>query len=117
MSQNPFEPGQSVLDNITGGPGLSNFEPPSNFVVYSLYANAAIDGIQIPMSMVLGEGEETIMIWGAVGVLQLVAFVACVVLWCQWKMRAARNIRVFSNGGRAQLQKITIWQLRSAWKK
>jgi hypothetical protein len=98
MSQNPFEPGQSVLDNITGGPGLSNFEPPSSLIVYALYASAAADGIQIPVSMLLGEGEETIAIWGAIGVLQFVVFIASVVIWCQWKMRAARNIRVFSEG-------------------
>ena len=30
--------------------------------------------------------------------------------------RNSQAIRVFSNGGRAQLQKITIWQLRSIWK-
>ena len=31
--------------------------------------------------------------------------------------RNSQAIRVFSNGGRAELQKITIWQLDSIWKK
>ena len=30
--------------------------------------------------------------------------------------RDSQGIQVFSSGGRAQLQKITIWQLRSTWK-
>ena len=30
--------------------------------------------------------------------------------------RNSQAIRVFSTGGRAQLQKLTIWQLRSAWR-
>jgi hypothetical protein len=29
--------------------------------------------------------------------------------------RDSQGIQVFSNGGRAQLDKITIWQLQSAW--
>lgn len=31
--------------------------------------------------------------------------------------RNSKAIRVFSSGGRAQLQKITVWQLRSIWTK
>jgi len=29
--------------------------------------------------------------------------------------RDSQGIQIFSTGGRAQLDKITIWQLRSAW--
>jgi hypothetical protein len=98
MTENPFEPGASVLDNATFRAGAGTFEQPATAVIYALYANAAIDGIQIPMSFVLGyEDESALLLWGGVGVLQLALFIGCVVLWCMWKMRAARNIRVFND--------------------
>ena len=30
--------------------------------------------------------------------------------------RDSRGIRLFSQGGRAQLQHLTVWKLRSTWK-
>jgi hypothetical protein len=97
MTQNPFEPGASVLESA-GGQGPGAFEPPSSLVVYALYASAGIDALQIPMTLVLGEGEETLLIWGMVGLVQFALIVGCIVLWCMWKVRAAKNIRAFSDG-------------------
>jgi protein-S-isoprenylcysteine O-methyltransferase Ste14 len=95
MSDNPFEPGASVLENADVGP--SGFEPPMTAVVMALYASAGVDAVQIPMAVVLENTEENLMLWGAVGVAQIAVFILTVVLWCRWKMRAARNIRVFSD--------------------
>jgi hypothetical protein len=94
MTQNPFEPGESVFQR--SGVMTSGFEQPASAVIIALYANVAVDAIQIPMSILVPNDEANVFLWGGVGILQLLVFVGCVILWCQWKMRAARNIRVFA---------------------
>lgn len=69
MSQSPFEPGATVMEDVGVGPDVGGFEPPRTAVVGALYACAAVDGVYIPLSILPADAESTV-IWRLIGLAQ-----------------------------------------------
>ncbi|MCK6547175.1 DUF4328 domain-containing protein [Myxococcota bacterium] len=95
MSENPFEPGASVLENVGVGPEVAGFLAPRTAVIGALGLGAVVEGVQVPM-LVLGDDVDLSSAWVIAGGLQIAVYVVTVVLWCLWTHRAASNVRVWA---------------------
>jgi hypothetical protein len=97
---------QSMKEGKTESKGFIPIEDISRKVVTFLYVNLACDAVSIPLTILLSMFEASVpaaqrednlgltaayLGVGAVGVLELVMYITCVVFFCKWMYRAYHN--------------------------